>query len=829
MPGYVPLQPGVPETLGFTVCGWWMGFKAYNDGPANHPNTDGINAITRTNTLQAGNFSTPAGLILPYVAASAPVTISPPVGDFGITKGFSGSAIGDQFVASINLTNNNKTDSLAVQNLTDDLSTMYVASQPCGYSCHVYKPSTLSFSPGCGSSPAATFGAGSGGAPNTLLTVTPGSLVIPPGGQCTISVGAYTSLAVNLAWAYNTISAYSATASYLSNPSATVQNTADAVAGKIDWPIIKSTVKSFSSSITTADGTPAVLSGFAGSVARLTLVYTVWATNTTVDLAFTDTFPTAPWPLQVAANPDAQSSCGGQITATPGAGSFSLAGGTITGDGVKDQTCTISLNVSAPAGASGVDYNQVLNGQSTAQDLAAPVANSKTSNTGDSNKAAIAAINVLPAIAKEFNPTSVTLNGGVSSPSTLTITVTNQQTDNFTATNVSYSDTLPTGMQFAPGAVALLNGDATCVAGVPVMSNGNQLTVTFSSLAVTKTPCTLTVPVIATVAGSLTNTIPAGSFVSDQKLSNLQPVSASLLSLGTADLYVTKTDNVNQRAGQGAHVQYAVVVGNKGRDAIVGASVSDIPPPDITISKWSCTPSGKAGDACPNPASGSGTLTDVLVNLSVNGSVTFTLDATVSATAKGDLTNTAKVQLPSSVADPDPSNNTATDTIKVTMDVDVGAVWSNIPANFMLNQVASGLTLTCSNNGPVEAVNVICAPSVSTGAINNLVCYLQSDAAKTPLALPVTTTLTAHNAVVCTFDYQAPFSGVGTVTFTGTTNTTGDTNPSNNTAIATALFGDNNHGDNIAPVPMEGRWTLLLLSLILLIAGFLFTAQQRYR
>jgi hypothetical protein len=50
------------------------------------------------------------------------------------------------------------------------------------------------------------------------------------------------------------------------------------------------------------------------------------------------------------------------------------------------------------------------------------------------------------------------------------------------------------------------------------------------------------------------------------------------------------------------------------------------------------------------------------VDLPVAGSVTFTLDAMVSGTAVDAWSNKATVSVPSGVADPDPSNNSATDT-----------------------------------------------------------------------------------------------------------------------------------------------------------------------
>ena len=50
------------------------------------------------------------------------------------------------------------------------------------------------------------------------------------------------------------------------------------------------------------------------------------------------------------------------------------------------------------------------------------------------------------------------------------------------------------------------------------------------------------------------------------------------------------------------------------------------------------------------------------VNLPVGASVTFTVTATISAAATGTLSNTATITPPGGVTDPNPGNNSATDT-----------------------------------------------------------------------------------------------------------------------------------------------------------------------
>lgn len=113
-----------------------------------------------------------------------------------------------------------------------------------------------------------------------------------------------------------------------------------------------------------------------------------------------------------------------------------------------------------------------------------------------------------PTIAKSFNPTTITAGG----TSTLTLTLTNPnvgaQTANLAAaviqlTNVSVSDTLPTGMTVAP----VPNVSQTCGGSsvVTAAAGGSVITVSGGVLA-SGASCTVSVNVTATGNGTLTNT-----------------------------------------------------------------------------------------------------------------------------------------------------------------------------------------------------------------------------------------------------------------------------------------------------------------------------------
>jgi uncharacterized repeat protein (TIGR01451 family) len=123
-----------------------------------------------------------------------------------------------------------------------------------------------------------------------------------------------------------------------------------------------------------------------------------------------------------------------------------------------------------------------------------------------------------------------------------------------------------------------------------------------------------------------------------------------------ADLAISKDDGVSE-LDPGESLTYTVQVRNLGPEPFTGGRVIDVLPADLTCS-WSCVPSGGASCTASPPA---GDL-DELVDLPVSATVTFTADCVVGPAAGGFLVNTATASAPESLVDPDPSNNSASDT-----------------------------------------------------------------------------------------------------------------------------------------------------------------------
>jgi uncharacterized repeat protein (TIGR01451 family) len=124
------------------------------------------------------------------------------------------------------------------------------------------------------------------------------------------------------------------------------------------------------------------------------------------------------------------------------------------------------------------------------------------------------------------------------------------------------------------------------------------------------------------------------------------------------DLKITKDDGLTQVVA-GRTTTYKIVATNLGPTDAKGARVTDTLPAQIVAgaTKWTCVAS--TGAKC--PASGVGNI-DVLVDIPVNGNVTFSLVAKIADGVSGPFTNPASVTPPIGAVDPTPENNNATDT-----------------------------------------------------------------------------------------------------------------------------------------------------------------------
>ncbi|MBO9997918.1 MAG: DUF4347 domain-containing protein [Cyanobacteria bacterium SID2] len=124
---------------------------------------------------------------------------------------------------------------------------------------------------------------------------------------------------------------------------------------------------------------------------------------------------------------------------------------------------------------------------------------------------------------------------------------------------------------------------------------------------------------------------------------------------GTVDLSVTKTDNVTSTPS-GSQVVYTITVSNTGNIDVPDVRVvDDLPAATIDVT-WTSESSDGVTDR------GSGDL-DVLTNVPANGNVVFTITGFVDSSVSigTTLSNSVSIDPPDSIVDPDPSNNSDTD------------------------------------------------------------------------------------------------------------------------------------------------------------------------
>ena len=229
---------------------------------------------------------------------------------------------------------------------------------------------------------------------------------------------------------------------------------------------------------------------------------------------------------------------------------------------------------------------------------------------------------------------------------------------------------------------------------------------------------TVTYSISATVdpgaRGLLANTASAGvpATITDPVPGNNSDTDTDAL-LPRADLSITKTDGVTSVVA-GSTVSYTITVANSGPSTAFGAHVTDTLPSTLSGATWTCV--GSSGGTC-TTASGTDSI-DTTVDLPVGGVVTFTLTATLSASATGSLVNTATVDAAAGTNDPATGNNSATDTDTVVVSSDLSVTKSD-GVTTATPGAAVEYTITVTNAGPSNAIGVRVVdvvPATLTGA-----------------------------------------------------------------------------------------------------------------
>jgi uncharacterized repeat protein (TIGR01451 family) len=365
----------------------------------------------------------------------------------------------------------------------------------------------------------------------------------------------------------------------------------------------------------------------------------------------------------------------GTVTGSAGQGAFNAVGARINAGAGNSLKFTVPV-----AFASSLADNPLIN-TATVQDLAS----NATGSASDSNTLARQADLT---IAKDDGVTIV-VPGGMT---TYTIVATNAGPSDVAGAKVL--DTLPAAIVGATW-TAVATGGAT---GFTPSGAGN-ISDTVDMPAGSKITYTLVAMIGSGATGTVSNTAsiatPVG--VTDPNPANNSATDTNSLA-AQADLAITKTDGVTT-VEPGGTTTYTIVVTNSGPSDAVGATVSDPLPAAITVASYTATATGGATGFT---AGGAGSIADT-VNMPAGSTITYTLIATISATATGTLTNTAAVSPPATVTDPNPGNNSATDTNTLTPTADL-SISKTDGITSMAQGGSTTYTIVVANAGPSAVV-----------------------------------------------------------------------------------------------------------------------------
>src|SRR5205807_1442146 len=141
---------------------------------------------------------------------------------------------------------------------------------------------------------------------------------------------------------------------------------------------------------------------------------------------------------------------------------------------------------------------------------------------------------------------------------------------------------------------------------------------------------------------------------------------------------------------------------NSGPSYVTGAVVKDAFPPIFTGVTFTAT---ETGGATGFPLSGSGNINNTLT-LPPGSAVTYKATGKLSPAATGTLSDTASVSGPSGIADPNPANNSDTDTDNITVQADL-KVTVNDGKTAAVPGSQDTYTIVVTNAGPSKVTGAI--------------------------------------------------------------------------------------------------------------------------
>lgn len=260
--------------------------------------------------------------------------------------------------------------------------------------------------------------------------------------------------------------------------------------------------------------------------------------------------------------------------------------------------------------------------------------------------------------------------------------------------------------------------------------------------------------------------------------------------LPPTDLAITKSDGA-LTAVPGEDIRYTITVENLGPSDVIGAVIDDVFPPELSNVSYSSVATGSAS----GNTDGVGDITD-LVNLPVDSTIVYTVDATIASGATGTLSNTATVTPPSTVTDTNLANNTSTDDNTLNRGVDLVITKTDNRDTISPGDQTTYI-ITVTNAGPsdvslarvtdffpAELNNVSYTSSAINGTVTGNTSSGNGDIND---AVNMTAGSSLIYTVMATLDNSATQPLSNTATVDAPPNTT-ETDPSNNSATDTNVL-----------------------------------------
>ncbi len=256
---------------------------------------------------------------------------------------------------------------------------------------------------------------------------------------------------------------------------------------------------------------------------------------------------------------------------------------------------------------------------------------------------------------------------------------------------VSLTDTLPAELTCTFSSVAAGGATGNTAAGA------GDLAETLNMPAGSSVTYTVDCDIASSATGTLSNTATGTSSVTDPDTGNNSATDNDTVLIPEADIAVTKTDGATSAVPGLTVLAYTIVATNNGPSDDPAVAFTDTLPTELACTFISVAAGGASG----NTAAGSGDLAETL-NMPAGSSVTYTVSCDIASSAVGTLSNTATAA--SSVTDPDPGNNSATDDDTVLMpEADLSIVKTDGGMLAVIPGSNITYTLTITNNGPSDS------------------------------------------------------------------------------------------------------------------------------